>query len=214
MMNKWLLCSVVFFPFVVSALGQARDSVFAGIDDPVVLPMLKTLYGKPVHWNVPPEDGRFLYDLVLRKGYKRGLELGTSNGYSTLWLGLAFRKNGGKITTIEIDRGRAAEARENFRKAGLSNVIDSRLNDAFAEIPKMEGTFDFVFIDAGKGDYKRFLDLLYPRVTAGGVITAHNVLDLGSEMPDFLDAVQTNPNLKTTIEKTSQAGISVSFKKK
>ncbi len=194
--------------------SQSREALFNGIDDPRALPLLKSVYGASGRWNVPPEDGRFLYDLVLKRGYKRGLEIGTSNGYSSLWLGLAFRKNGGKLITIEIDPTRAGEARENFRKAGLEQVIDSRLNDAFQEIPKLEGEFDFVFIDAWKRDYKKFLDLLYPRVKVGGAITAHNVIDLGADMPEFLEAIQKAPALDTTLEKTSSAGISVSIKKK
>jgi predicted O-methyltransferase YrrM len=213
-MNVYSILWPMLLVFPLFSFSQTGDSLYQGIDDPVVLPMLKTLYGKPSHWNVPPQDGRFLYDLVTKKGYKRGLEIGTSNGYSTLWLGLAFRKNGGKLITIEIDRGRASEARENFRQAGLADVVDSRLNDALAEIPKISGGFDFVFIDANKPDYKRYFDLLYPRVLPGGVITAHNVTDLASGMENFLEAIQKNPNLQTTIERTSEAGISVSIKKK
>jgi predicted O-methyltransferase YrrM len=213
-MNVFSVLWPMLLVLPILGFSQTRDSLYLGIDDPAVLPMLKTLYGKPSHWNVSPEDGRFLYDLIVKNGCKRGLEIGTSNGYSSLWLGLAFRKNGGKLITIEIDRGRASEARENFRQAGLTDVIDSRLNDALVEIPKITGSFDFVFIDANKPDCKRYFDLLYPRVPPGGVITAHNVIDLASEMEDFLEAIQRNPNLQTTIERTSGAGISVSIRKK
>jgi predicted O-methyltransferase YrrM len=163
--------------------------------------------------NVPASDGRLLYDLIIEKGYKRGLEIGTSNGYSTLWLGLAFRKTGGKLITIEIEPERAREARENFRKAGLAGVIDCRINDAFREIPKLSGTFDFIFIDAWKSDYIDFLNLLEPRVTAGGAITAHNVLSHSDGMQDFLEAIHTDPKLNTTIHTSSRAGVSTSFKK-
>ncbi len=120
--------------------------------------------------NVLPRNGRLLYDLVCEKGYKRGLEIGTSNGYSTLWLALAFRKNGGKLITIEIDPLRAEEARANFRKAGLSEYIDCRTNDAFKEIPNLPKDFDFVFLDAGQ--HSRYTELLLPYVVRGGAITA------------------------------------------
>lgn len=194
-------------------LAQSTDAPFKDISDPQVLALLKILYGKPGRWNVPPQDGRFLHDLVVQHGYKRGLEIGTSNGYSALWLGLAFRKNGGRLITIEVDEGRGLEARQNFEKAGLTDVVDSRINDAFLEIPTLEGPFDFVFIDAWKEDYKKFLDLVYPRVTVGGAITAHNVLSHGSGMRDFLAAIERHPQLETHIHKTSSAGVSVSFKR-
>ena len=194
-------------------LIQSYDQVFSGIEDGRVLPLLINLYGKPGRMNVPPADGRFLYDLVVQKGYTRGLEIGTSNGYSTLWLGLAFRKNGGKLITIEIDPQPAAEARENFRKAGLTDVIDLRVNDAFKEIPALDGPFDFVFLDAWKEDYKRFLDLVYPMVPDGGAIAAHNAISAERLMRDFLSAIHAKPSLETTIHKTSSAGVSVSFKR-
>jgi caffeoyl-CoA O-methyltransferase len=197
----------------LSMLSQEGSDLFANVEDPQVLRLLKSLYGKPGRWNVPPQDGRFLYDLVLAKGYKQGLEIGTSNGYSALWLGLAFRKNGGKLITIEINRDRAKEAQENFRKAGLHKVIDLRVNDAFKEIPLLTGGFDFVFIDASKSDYMAFFDLVYPKVSKDGAITAHNVVSLASSMEEFLKAIQAHPQLETTINKTSSEGISVSLKR-
>lgn len=175
--------------------------------------MLRHLPYKHGGMNVPASDGRLLYDLIIEKGYKRGLEIGTSNGYSTLWLGLGFQKTGGKLITIEIEPDRAREAPENFRKAGLDDVIDARINDAFKEIPKIQGTFDFVFIDAWKPDYIKFLSLLKPRVPMGGAITAHNVRSHHEAMRDFLNALNTDPTLDTTIDTSSRAGISVSFKK-
>ena len=210
---KTLILATLPILLVSSICAQQASNIFEGIDDPQILPLLKSVYGKPGRWNVPPQDGRFLHNLVLAKGYKRGLEIGASNGYSGLWLGLAFRKNGGQLITLEIDSQRAKEARENFLKAGLSHVIDLRVNDAFKEIPRLDGSFDFVFIDAWKPDYKKFLDLVYPRVKLGGAITAHNVISLAAEMSDFLEAIKTHPKLESTIHKTSTEGISVSFKK-
>jgi len=106
--------------------AAADNSLFRGIDDPKVLPLLTSGYGKSNRWNVPPQDGRFLYDLILARGYKRGLEIGTSNGYSGLWLGLALRKNGGKLITIEIDSERASEAQGNS-KPGSTTSLSSGL---------------------------------------------------------------------------------------
>ena len=86
--------------------------------------------------------------------------------------------------------------------------------DAFKEIPKLQGTFDLVFLDAWKPDYKKFFDLVYPRLTAGGVFVAHNVVNKKDEMEPFLRTVHTHPALFTTIVSPSGEGMSVSYKTK
>ncbi len=190
------------------------SDIFGGIDDERVLPMLKHLPYRHGGMNIPPRDGRLLYNLIVERGYKRGLEIGTSNGYSTLWLGLAFRRTGGEVITLEIEPLSAKEAQENFRKAGLDDVIDARIADAFEEIPKIEGKFDFIFIDAWKPDYIEFLQMLRDRMETGGAITAHNVISQDHHMSDFLDAIENDPGLETTIFETSRAGVSVSIVRK
>lgn len=201
--------------FAMPDAGEVFAEAFHGIEDSKVLPMLKMkdLTYEHGEMNIPCRDGRFLYDLIIRNGYKRGLEIGTYNGYSTLWLGLAFQKTGGKVITIEIDPVSGQEARRSFRKAGLSDVIDSRINDAFDEIPKIEGEFDFIFIDANKEDYGRFLMLLKDRVRPGGAYVGHNVINYARDMRDFMDAIQNDPAFETTIHKTSAEGFSVSIKR-
>ena len=196
-----------------SCLPAQENDPFEGITDEKVLPMLKHLPYRHGGMNVPSEDGRLLYDIILTKGYKRGLEIGTSNGYSALWLGMAFKATGGRLITLEIEPQRAREAKENFKHAGLEDIIESRINDALKEIPALEGTFDFVFIDAWKPDYIKYLQLILPKMKPGGVITAHNVTSQGSSMRDFLDEIQQNPKLRTTIDRSSRAGVSISYVK-
>ena len=116
--------------------------------------------------------------------------------------------------TIEYDPVRAKEAAENVRRAGLADIVQVVHGDAFKEIPKLPGTFDFVFLDAWKRDYKRFLDMVLPRLDAGGLFLAHNVVNKGSEMPDFLEAIEQNPNLFTAIVTPSGEGISISMKRR
>ena len=81
-------------------------------------------------------------------------------------------------------------------------------------LPALPGTFDFVFLDAWKKDYKRFLDLVLPRLEGGGVFLAHNVVNKGKDMPDFLDAIQRYPNLLTSIVTPAGEGISISFNRR
>jgi predicted O-methyltransferase YrrM len=202
--------------FAIPDAGDVFADAFAGVKDSKVLPMLmmKDLSYEHGEMNVPCKDGRFLYDLIIRNGYTRGLEIGTFNGYSTLWLGLGFQKTEGRVITIEYDRVSGEEARKNFKKAGLEGVIDSRINDAFEEIPKIEGNFDFIFIDAWKPDYVKFLSLLKDRILPGGALVAHNVTNHARDMKDFLEAIQNDSTLETTFHEISAEGFSLSIKRK
>ncbi|MEE9463063.1 MAG: class I SAM-dependent methyltransferase [Bacteroidales bacterium] len=205
--------SLLVFVLLSASLSAQQTDPFQGITDEKVLPMLKHLPYRHGGMNVPAEDGRLLYDIILDKGYQKGLEIGTSNGYSALWLGMAFKETGGNLITLELEPKRAREAQENFEHAGLDDIIDSRINDALKEIPALEGKFDFVFIDAWKPDYIKYLELILPKMSHGGVITAHNVTSLGSSMRDFLEEIQQNPKLSTTIDRSSRAGVSISYVK-
>jgi len=163
---------------------------------------------------VSEEDGRFLRVMIATSGAKHALEIGGAYGYSAIWIGLALRETGGRLTTIEYDAARAKLAAEHVRAAGLGDIVTVIAGDAFAEIPKLPGAFDFVFLDAWKRDYKRFLDLLLPRLAPRGLFLAHNVVNKRTEMRDFLDAVKSDSRLFTTIVSPSSEGMSVSVKVK
>jgi len=163
---------------------------------------------------VSEEDGRFLRVMIASSGAKHALEIGGAYGYSAIWMGLALRETGGRLTTIEFDAARAKLAAEHVRAAGLADIVTVVAGDAFAEIPKLQGAFDFVFLDAWKRDYKRFLDLMLPRLSPRGLFLAHNVVNKQSEMRDFLDAIKTDARLFTTIVTPSGEGMSVSVKVK
>jgi predicted O-methyltransferase YrrM len=161
---------------------------------------------------VSEEDGRFLRVLVASTGAKRVLEIGTASGYSAIWMGLGVRQTGGKVITIEYEPIRAREAADNVRRAGLQDVVQVIAGDAFKEIPKLQGTFDLVFLDAWKPDYKKFFDLVFPRVNNGGLFLAHNVINKKNEMKDFLSAIQTHPQAVTTVVSPGFEGISITYK--
>ena len=162
--------------------------------------------------SVSEEDGRFLRVLVATRGAKSILEIGAASGYSGIWLGLGARETGGKVVAIEYDPQRAKEASANVARAGAADVVRVVQGDAFKEIPKLQGTFDLVFLDAWKPDYKKFFDLVYPRLNPGGVFVAHNVVNKKSEMEPFLRAIETHPSLYTTIVSPSGEGMSVSYR--
>jgi predicted O-methyltransferase YrrM len=162
---------------------------------------------------ISEEDGRFLRILIASTGRKRALEIGGASGYSAIWIAQGLRATGGTLVTIEYDPVRAKELAANITRAGMTDVVRVIGGDAFAEIPKLPGTFDFVFLDAWKRDYKKFLDLVYPRLDKGGLFTAHNVVNKKGEMGDFLDAIERNPAMWTTIVSPASEGISISYKR-
>jgi len=163
-------------------------------------------------WNVPYEDGKILHNLVVKNRFKNILEIGTSTGHSTIWLAWAAAKTGGKVTTIEIDRERYRDALENFRKAGVTPYIDARFGDAHDLVKILDGPYDFVFCDADKDWYLQYFIDLMSKISTGGCYTAHNTLRGGRDVERFLDYVKRNPRFRTTIERGSGEGISVSCK--
>lgn len=161
---------------------------------------------------VSEEDGRFLRVLVATRGATSILEIGAASGYSGIWLGLGAHESGGHVVSIEYDPQRAQEAADNIKRAGLADVVRVVHGDAFKEIPKLTGTFDFVFLDAWKPDYKTFFDMVFPRMIPGAVFTAHNVINKKSEMSPFLNTIQSHPGLFTSIVSPGSEGMSVSVK--
>jgi predicted O-methyltransferase YrrM len=161
---------------------------------------------------VSEEDGRFLRVMVASSGAKHALEIGGANGYSAIWIGMGLRVTGGTLTTIEYDPARAKTAAGNIRRAGLADIVTVVPGDAFKAIPAVSGDFDFVFLDAWKRDYKRFFDLVLPRLTPRGLFLAHNVVNKQSEMTDFLAAIRSNPAVMTSIVTPSGEGMSVTVK--
>jgi predicted O-methyltransferase YrrM len=161
---------------------------------------------------VSEEDGRFLRLMVTTSRATRALEIGGASGYSAIWIGLGLRQTGGTLTTIEYDPVRARLLADNIKRAGLSDIVTVVSADAFSAVPRLTGPFDFVFLDAWKRDYKRFFDLVWPRLITRGLLLAHNVVNKQAEMKDFLAAIQDNDAVMTTIVSPSDEGMSVSLK--
>ena len=165
-------------------------------------------------WNVSEADGRFLYNLVHRNGYKKALEIGTSTGHSAIWIARAMSKTGGKLLTVEKSEGRYQDALRNFEQAGLSEYIDARLADAHELVKELKGPFDFVFSDADKEWHKDYFVMLEPKLKVGGCFAAHNVSWSHSRgVREFLEFIQSLPHFKTRIERGGGEGISISYKR-
>jgi len=202
--------SLLLNPVVNPALAEQANK--SGDLDDKVNQFLTGQRGKWVDWNVPEVDGKVLYDLIVKNNYQKAVEIGTSTGRSAIWIAWALSKTGGKLITIEIDQGRYRKAVANFKEAGLSDFIDARLADAHQLVGELQGPFDFVFSDADKDWYQNYFTALAPKLKVGGCFTAHNVASNWGGINEFLNYVQSLPNFETTIDRSSPAGISISYK--
>ena len=164
--------------------------------------------------NVPVEDGRVLRLLTESIGAKKVVEIGTSNGYSGIWFCLALQKTNGKLITHEISAERAQLARENFKRAGVEEMITLVEGDAHEQVKKLKDPIDILFLDADKEGYTDYLNKLLPLVRPGGLILAHNTTNAGRQMQDYLNAVTTNPDLETIFLHEESSGIGVTLKKR
>ena len=164
--------------------------------------------------NVSTADGRLLRVLTEMAGAKLVVEVGTSNGYSGIWISLGLLKTGGKLITHEIDERRAGLARKNFKRAGVEGVITLVRGDAHKEVPRIKGPIDIIFLDADKEGYVDYLKKLLPKLRPGGLILAHNARSHGRSMQPYLKAVSQDPNLETIFLHMQGAGIGVTMKKR
>jgi len=161
--------------------------------------------------NIPEEDGRLFRLLTETTGAKTVVEIGTSNGFSGLWFCLGLRATDGKLITHEIDAGRAALARQNFKRAGVEDVVTLVEGDAHKEVAKLKGPIDILFLDADKEGYVDYLEKLLPLVRPGGLILAHNITQ-GMADPRYIKAITTNPDLETVF--LNDRGVSLTLKKR
>jgi len=216
-LNKAYLSHAVIALILLSGFsirsGICQEIPDKKASDDKVETFLETHKGNWHNWNIPYSDGKVLYDLVLKNNYKKAVEVGTSTGLSAIWIAWALSKTGGKLITIEIDEDRYKQALANFKEAGLSEYIDARLANAHELVEKLEGPFDFVFVDADKDWSKNYFTAFAPKLAVGGCFTAHNARNTGMRgITEFLGYVKSLPNFKTTIDTTSRSGISISYK--
>jgi caffeoyl-CoA O-methyltransferase len=173
--------------------------------------------GRWYNLNVPPQDGRLLYDLIIKGNYKRALEIGTSTGHSGIYIAWALSKTSGKLITIEINESSYRTALKNFEEAGLSGYVDARLADAHTLVKELKGPFDFVFSDADKDWYKQYFIDVDPKLVVGGCYTTHNIRSGyggrrgGGGSQGYYEFVKSLDNYETTLN-TDGGGMLISYK--
>jgi predicted O-methyltransferase YrrM len=168
------------------------------------------------YWSVPRRDGEFLHFLVKATQARNVLEVGTSHGYSAIWMGLALEETGGRLTTIEIDQARHDLARKRVSEANLSQRITLIKGDAHVEVTKLDGPFDFVFLDADKEGQVDYFTKLFPRkLLSGAILAVHNAMRQAGSMRDYLDLVRKHPDFDTvTVSATMDDGFCLSYRRR
>jgi predicted O-methyltransferase YrrM len=160
--------------------------------------------------NVEPETARLLSVLVRALAPKRLLELGTSNGYSTIWLADAVRATGGTLTSVEIDPARAAEGRRNLRRAGLEHVVDLRIEDAGVVLAAgASADWGFIFLDAERPAYAGYWPDLVRVLEPGGLLVVDNVISHADEVAEFRALVADDDRVSEAVVPTGAGALLV-----
>ena len=152
-------------------------------------------------WNIPRKTGVLLNMFIKMMNAQSVLEIGTSNGYSGIWLSKALKETGGRLTTIEFYEKRQSVAKENFKKCGVDDIIRT-IEGSACEIIKNfapEEKFDFVFIDASKREYIDYYRLIKPHLTSKAMIVADNIISHAEKVKDFVDAIDADDEFQYEI---------------
>jgi len=213
--NPVIVIAGILVPMCLIALSQQgrvveNPPVDERYEEKRILAVLdRMVKSHETYLSVPAQDGKALRLLTEATDAKNVVEIGTSTGYSGLWLSLALQRTGGHLTTFEIDHQRASMAREHFKEAGVEKVVTIIEGDAHEQVAKLKGPIDVAFIDADKSGYVDYLTKLLPLVQPGGLILAHNV----EMVPDYVKAVTSRADLET-IFYMEGGGLGVTLKKR
>ncbi|TVU89057.1 O-methyltransferase [Vreelandella titanicae] len=148
--------------------------------------------------NITRDTGEFLSVLVQATNAQRVLEIGTSNGYSTLWLAQAVQRVGGQVTTVELSEYKLEMAARNFERSGLSKVITQQRGEAGSMLESLDDAcFDLLFLDSKRSDYVHWWPNIQRVLCKGGLLVVDNATSHADEMADFMALVSANPDFTT-----------------
>ena len=158
-------------------------------------------------WNLPPETANFINMLIKANNIKTVLEIGTSNGYSAIWICNALQKTGGHLVSLEFWQKRIDLADANLEHCGLRNLATIKCGSAFTLIQELTSEdfhsekleLDMVFIDANKSEYIKYFELVHPLLKKGGIILADNVSSHKDSVQPFLDEIYSRKDYQTQL---------------
>jgi len=157
------------------------------------------------------EKGKHLADTVGRFHVKNVLEVGTLVGYSAILIASNLPREG-RVTTIERKPESARLAEENILKAGFADRIEVHVGNALTVLPRINGKFDMIFLDASKDEYLKYLKLSEGKLGKGGVVFADNVKTPAHEMRDYLDYVRNSGGYRSEYLDVGFDGVEISTK--
>jgi len=148
--------------------------------------------------NITRDTGEFLSVLVQSTNARRVLEIGTSNGYSTLWLAQAALAIDGHVTTVELSDFKIGLASNNFRRSGISHAITQVRGEAGSQLESMsESSFDLIFLDSERAEYPGWWPNLKRVLRKGGLLVVDNATSHFNEMAPFVALVSADPDFTT-----------------
>lgn len=166
---------------VIQAI-DTLEAFMAGVDDALALPR---------------DAAEFVRTLILATGARRGVEIGTSYGYSGLWTASALADNGGGLVTIDCEQRKSDAARRAFASAELLPHVDVRTGAAVDILPTLEGPFDFVLNDADKENCVRYVELLADKLSDRAVVLTDNTHSHPTQLADFVRWIRRNPHFES-----------------
>lgn len=178
-----------------------RDTIINKFDEVTKETMLSLEKTQRDFWNISRATAEFLYISIIEHGAKNVLEVGTSNGYSGLWLSKALKVTGGHLTTIEYYPKRQNIAIDNFNKCGTGDIVTPLIGsacDVLKDLPE-DAKFDFVFVDANKRESIEYFNLIHPHLVRGGIYTCDNVLSHKEKVQPFIDAINAHPDYENVV---------------
>lgn len=153
--------------------------------------------------NVEPDTARVLAVLVRATGARSVLEIGTSNGYSTVWLADAVRSVGGKLVSVDIDADRSASAAQNLDRAGLLALVELRIEDAAVSLQQSpDQRWDMIFLDAERPAYADYWPDLVRALRPGGLLAIDNVLSHADELADLRSLIVSDERVSEALVPT------------
>lgn len=180
---------------------MTKDYLINSFDETTRTTLLELEKTQREFWNISRQTAEFLYTQIILNNCKNAIEIGTSNGYSGLWISKALKKTGGKLTTIEYYPKRQDIAIENFKKCGTFDIINPLIGDACKNLNNLSPNekFDFVFSDANKRESVDYFRILDPHIVKGGILACDNVLSHKEKMQTFIDAINVHPDYENVV---------------
>lgn len=207
-----LLCASVICGFCLAGYGEAKKEA------PRPTERFRREYIKKfprTGMSTTEGDATMLRILVEARNAQRGIEVGSEQGYGAINMGLGFERTGGKLLTLEIVPALVKECRQNIQTMGLTETVTCIEGDALKTLPTLEGTFDFMFIDAVKKDYLKYFKAVEAKLKPGAVIVADNVIRSGKATADFLDYMKDSLDYEIVVIRASEEkndGMAICYK--